>query len=57
MMLSKVEHMWAMHFFLVPLIVFNLEKHANQGRAYVGYAFPFSAPYCLQLGNTCKMNG
>jgi hypothetical protein len=57
MMLSKVECMWAMHFFLVPLIVFNLEKHANQGRVYVGYAFPFSAPYCLQLGNTCKMNG
>jgi hypothetical protein len=40
-MLSKVQRMWAMHFLLVPLIVFNLEKHANQGGAYVGYAFPF----------------
>ena len=29
MMLSKVECMWAMHFLLVPLIVFNLETHAK----------------------------
>jgi hypothetical protein len=56
-MQTKVEHIWAMHFLLVPLIVFNLETHANQGRAYVGYVFPFSAPYCLHLGNTCKING
>jgi hypothetical protein len=56
-MQTKVERMWAMHFILVPLIVFNLEKHENQGRAYVGYAFPFSASYCLHLGNTFKING
>jgi hypothetical protein len=31
-MLTKVEHLWAMHFL-------------------------FSAPYCLQLGDTCKVNG
>jgi len=56
---TKVESLWDMSF-LVPLIDFNLGKHGCKGTTKIecmwAMYFLFSAPYCLQLGKTCKLN-
>jgi hypothetical protein len=51
---TRVEHLWAMHFILVPLIDFNLGKYDGQDRVMCGKCFSYigrSLTHCLQLGN------
>jgi hypothetical protein len=51
---TRVEHLWDMHFLLVPLIDINLGKHDGQGRVMSGQCFSclgICPTHFLQLGN------